>query len=290
MITAQAPVSARYRVMPHRAIRFLLPASPPSPSHDSSSPSGLRRLRACWLAARRTYAGHLPDRYPRDFSDGQVWREPFLAEVRPLLRPGQRILDIGSGRIPAIPVEMRAPDCHYVGVDISAQELERAAPGSYDETNVTDVLAGPPAEVSLFDLVIAWGVWEHLKPLPVAVENMRRCLKPDGWLVARTSGTFALFAVLNRLVPERVGVTLMNRLLGRRPETVFTAHYHRCWYSAIRRMLVGSPEVAIRCQHTAAQYLRFSRVAQTLFMLYEQWAFLGDHRNLAAYYVVRARA
>jgi len=52
---------------------------------------------------------------------------------------GQIVLDIGSGARPAVPVEHRAKDCHYVGLDISRGELELAPAGSYDELRVADI-------------------------------------------------------------------------------------------------------------------------------------------------------
>src|SRR5689334_448843 len=77
-------------------------------------------------AAMSTLKGSLPQRYL------EPWSADFEQSVRPLLVPGVRILDAGAGRKPTIPPEDRPAGCVYVGIDISAEELERAGPDAYD--------------------------------------------------------------------------------------------------------------------------------------------------------------
>ena len=67
----------------------------------------------------------------------QAWDEIVAREMR----PGIQILDVGSGRRPAIPPEQRPPNCTYVGLDLSMDELKAAPRGSYDEMVASDVLA-----------------------------------------------------------------------------------------------------------------------------------------------------
>src|SRR5215210_921287 len=70
---------------------------------------------------------------PRDF------REQVLPS---LLKPGQRVLDVGGGKNPAIsPQVKQALGLHIVGLDISGDELAQAPAGAYDATIVGDVAA-----------------------------------------------------------------------------------------------------------------------------------------------------
>src|SRR6266545_3381542 len=168
------------------------------------------------VAKARTRPGRgLPDRYLQD------WRPLFLDRVLEDMKPGARILDVGSGRTPVISVDRRPRDCCYVGLDISSEELMRAPAGSYDDVYIADVVQKVTALHDRFDLAVSWQVLEHVKPLDSALDNIRSYLRPQGRLVAQFSGSFAFFALVNQVLPASVGVWLLKTLLGRDPETVF---------------------------------------------------------------------
>jgi SAM-dependent methyltransferase len=224
----------------------------------------------------------LPDRYHKN------WRDSFDAAIEGQLKPGISILDVGSGRKAAIDPTLRPSDCHYVGLDISRSELEMAAPGSYDEMWVRDVVERVPELEGRFDLIVSWQVFEHIKPLDIALENLRTYLKPGGQLVAMMSGKFSAFGAINAVVPSGLGVWGMQKLLRRDPDTVFPAHYHRCWDGALRRMLSSWQTAEIEGCYRGAGYFRFSGLLQRAYLAYENWAIRGDHRNLATHYVVTA--
>jgi len=226
--------------------------------------------------------GHLPERYSED------WRAPFDARVRPALVAGTHILDIGAGRRPTLPTGSRPPGCLYVGLDLAAAELEKAPPGSYDETYVADVALRLPALEERFTLVVSWQVLEHVKSLDVAIENLRSYLRPGGRLVAHMSGSFSLFATISRLVPHSLGAQAMQHLLKRDRETVFPTHYDHCWYGALERMLASWSESQVLPRYRGAQYLSFCPVLQRVYLAFEDWACLRGHRNLATHYLVTA--
>jgi SAM-dependent methyltransferase len=206
-----------------------------------------------------------------------------------MLRPGVRILDVGSGRRPAVPIGRRPPGCVYVGLDISLDELRSAPPGSYDEMLAGDVVQFRSELEGRFDLAVSWQVLEHVKPLDAALENVRQYLVPGGVLVAQLSGKFSAFALLNQVVPHRVAVWAMRRLLGRDSRTVFPAHYDGCWYGALRRMTTGWSAVEIRSRYAGAGYFGFLPPLQRLYLVYENWAARRGHRNLATHYLIHAR-
>jgi SAM-dependent methyltransferase len=233
---------------------------------------------------RAALRGSLPPRYVEEF-----WRRPYEAVVQRSLAPGQRILDLGSGAAPAIPPDRRPAGVTYEGLDISGAELEKAPPGSYDARHVADAVHHLPELDGRYDLIVSFQVFEHIRPLAAAVENIRRYLRPGGLLVSQFSGTFSLFGLLNRIVPQRLAVWGMKHLMYRDPDSVFPAHYDRCWDSALRRMFAPWAEVEIEPLYTGAGYLAFARPLQALYVgAEEQWA-RRDARNLAAYYIVTAR-
>jgi len=138
-------------------------------------------------AARRE--GILPSRY------GTGWRDPFDAHIRRHLRPGVRVLDVGAGAEPVIPLHARPSGCTYTGLDIDPCELEKAPRGSYDDAIVADVTEFSPGLEEQLDLVVSSQVLEHVPSLQDALENCYRYLRPQGALVA----LFLADSLLSRL-------------------------------------------------------------------------------------------
>jgi SAM-dependent methyltransferase len=139
-----------------------------------------------------------------------------------------------------------------------------------------------------FDLIVSWQVLEHVRRLDAVVENCRTYLRPGGAVVALFSGTFAFFAVAGRLVPHRIAKAAMGRLLGRDPRSVFPAHYHHTWYTALERCFArGWEPVEIVPLYRGADYLRFAPLLQRAYLRYEDWAAAG-RPNLATHYLLYA--
>jgi SAM-dependent methyltransferase len=224
----------------------------------------------------------LPERYY------MPWKESFDARFGLSLKPSIRILDVGSGCKPTLEPPRRPPGSLYVGLDISAAELEKAPEGSYDEKWVGDINDHMPQLVERFDLIVSWHVLEHVRSLQNALENVHSHLVPGGRFIAMRSGRSSLFGIINSLVPTNFGLWAMHRLLGRDPNTVFPAHYDRCWSGALREMLSPWQSFEIVPHYRGAVYLGFSPILQRIYLLYENWAHRGEHGNLATHYVIDA--
>jgi SAM-dependent methyltransferase len=223
---------------------------------------------------------------PADYNAG--WVEQFAALIEPDLTEGASILDVGSGRRPALAAERRTAGCRYVALDASRAELDAAPSGAYNELVVGDVARRIPALESRFDLAISWQVLEHVKPLAAALENIRSYLRPDGHFVGQLSGRYALFSIAGRVLPHRVGTWGMRRLLGRDPESVFPAWYDRCYYDALVKMLEPWSSWEIVPRYCGAGYLGFAPALQRPYLLYENWAARSGRRNLATHYLLSA--
>lgn len=225
-------------------------------------------------------------RLPPRYEEG--WTPPFDDRVRRVLRPDIAILDVGAGRQPTIPPDGRPPGCHYVGLDISDAELAAAPLGSYDETWVADATKHLPELDGRFDLIISWQVLEHVRPIEDAFDNFRTYLRPGGRVIGQLSGTFSYFGLANRILPHRLTVVLLRRLVQRDPATVFPAHYDRCWDGALQQVLASWNQVEIVPRYIGAQYLRALPPIQWLYLLYEEWALRTRRRNLATHYIIDA--
>jgi SAM-dependent methyltransferase len=226
-------------------------------------------------------AGRLPERYRLRMQD------TLLSQLGPLLSEGVRVLDVGSGRSPTIDPADRPAGCHYVGLDLSARELAAAPAGAYDASLVHDI-SEPLAAQQPFDLIISWQVLEHVPNLERALENLGGLLRPGGTLLAQLSGSFAAFSLAARLLPHRLRVLAMARLLGHPEELKFPTRYDRCYDAALRRMLADWSEVEIVAFYRGAPYFAMSRPLQRTYLVYENALARQDRRNLATHYLIRA--
>jgi SAM-dependent methyltransferase len=250
----------------------------PQLTHDASAAAP----PSIFQTARETARGRLPPRY------AEPWRAPFDALARPHLVHGVRILDAGAGRSPTIPPAARPGGCFYAGLDLSREELDRAGPGAYDEAIVCDITTRHSDLAGRFDLVLSWQVLEHVKPLDRAIENFRSYLRPGGGFVAEMSGTFAVFGLVNQAIPHRAARWLAGRLVAREPDSIFPAHYHRCYYTALQRIGAAWRSWTTVPRYVGAHYFRFAPLLQACYIAYEEWTLRTDHRNLASHYVVSA--
>ena len=219
----------------------------------------------------------------------EVWGTQFWGFVEDALRPGVAVLDVGAGRRPTIAPDERPEHLHYVGLDVSRDELETSAPGSYDETVVADASQPVPALVGRFDLIVAWQVLEHFRDLPSAARVFHEYAKDGGWFVACLSGRYAAFALANRLLPDRVGAQLVSRLRDRPLEEVFPAYYDECDERGLRAAFSDWDELHLMPLWRGADYFeRFARL-RALYIRYEDWAIRHRLGNLATHYVLAAR-
>jgi SAM-dependent methyltransferase len=236
---------------------------------------------AAWERAA-VAAGRLPPRY------AEPWFEPFYLRLQGSLRPGVSILDVGSGRHPTLRPSERPVDCTYVGLDASATELALAPVLAYDETICEDVTRGNTALVGRFDLIVSWQVFEHVKPLARTFELMRSYLRPGGRMIAQLSGGLSTFALAGRVIPHHTSSRVMGRLLGISPHETFPAHYDRCRFSALVRLLSTWSSYEIVPRYKGARYFRFSRRLEAGYLRYEDWVCRHDWRELATHYLIDA--
>jgi SAM-dependent methyltransferase len=243
-----------------------------SPTIDQAPPVELDDVRA----------GRLPARY------GYRMQDVFLERLRPLLVDDVTILDVGAGRSPTLAPSDRPPGCRYLGLDISAAELDAAGPDAYDETCVHDIVE-PLQELRDVDVIISWQVLEHVSSLPRALSNLRQMLRPGGTLLAQLSGSFAAFALAARVMPHRLRVKVMARHLGHAEEEKFPTHYDHCTARALSKQLQGWESSEIVPFFRGATYFSMSRPLQRLYLRYEDLIASRAWDSLATHYLVIAR-
>jgi SAM-dependent methyltransferase len=252
-----------------RAARFWLPEA----ARGSSPMTAARNRRPRDLVPET----ELPDRYQTQ------WRATFVAQALEHCRPGMTILDAGGGDAPTLPPEIRPPDTTYIGLDPDSNDLSR---GHYDVRLLAGASDRQPDLVDRVDLILSWNVLEHVPDMPSALACFHAYLKPGGVLLARFAGRWAVFAIASRLMPHRLRVGLVSRLIGSPAEEHFPTHYNRCTASAFHRMLSDWSEHQIVPNYRGAGYFAFSRPIQRAYLAYESIAMRKP--ELATHYNVRA--
>lgn len=163
--------------------------------------------------------------------------DPFLdfrAQVVSKLIPvGGLIYDVGGGRRPFLsPVEKAQWELRVVGLDLDKEELRAAPAGYYDREIVADIcdFAGDGDG----DLVLCHTVIEHVPDARLALRGMRSLLRPGGFAALFAPNRNALFAQLNRLLPETWKRRVLNALWpADQGSHGFRAYYDRCSPAAI---------------------------------------------------------
>ncbi|MEO1228794.1 MAG: methyltransferase domain-containing protein [Myxococcota bacterium] len=162
-----------------------------------------------------------------------VWLEDLLPS---LLAPKLRVLDVGGGKHPAISIETKERlGLDVTGLDISADELDRAPKGAYDR-----VLVGDVSQMSLdgeYDLILSTAVLEHVKDVGQTMCVLSRALAPNGRMGHFVPCGRSLFARLNRALDDDVSRSLLFGLFpGARKGQGFPAYYDRCWPGEFRKL------------------------------------------------------
>ncbi len=131
----------------------------------------------------------------------------FYTRINALLEPGMTVLDFGGGRgVTFIEsassykqqlMMLRGKVAKVIACDVDEAVLINPAA---DETVVIRADAPLPFADGTFDLIVSDFVFEHIAdPLFVSGE-LRRVLKPGGWICARTPNKYCVISLLTRLI------------------------------------------------------------------------------------------
>lgn len=243
-----------------------------------------------FLAANRRLSLTLAHLWPGGRQDVIThYRQAVAAAIRS--RPGQVVADVGGGRSLDYRDHVERGAAHIVAVDVSAEEL--AENRDVDEKRVADVTRRLPFADDEVDLITSSSVLEHLPDVGGFLDEAARVLRPGGRMIHLFPSRYASFALLNRVLPERLKRRLLFTLY---PNTEglcgFPAHYDRCYYGAIvrecrrRGFAVEKVEVTY---YGASDYYRVFFPAFLVSWIWELLAGAAGARNLAAAVLLQAR-
>lgn len=148
--------------------------------------------------------------------------------ARAFVKPGMTVYDVGGGKNPLFDLSQKTVlGLRYVGVDIDADELARAAPGVYDEVVAADIAAYRGRGDG--DVVICQALLEHVQDIEGAFSGLTSILRRGGRLVLFVPSRNAVFARLNMLLPQGIKRAILFSIF---PSTArsqgFPSYYNQC--------------------------------------------------------------
>lgn len=202
--------------------------------------------------------------------------------------PDQVVVDVGGGRKCSYKKFKNSNlNTKIVGIDISMEELNHNK--DIDAKIVCDVTKNIPLPENSVNIVSSRTVIEHLNNTEDFIINSKRILKNDGYFIAFFPCKFALFSIVNQLLPEKLSKKI---LLFFHPYSKFTAYYDRCYYSSFVSMLKGHDfEIEeIKLSYWSSTYVNFFIPFFIVYALYEFLLKCLNIKNLCAYILVVAKA
>jgi 2-polyprenyl-6-hydroxyphenyl methylase/3-demethylubiquinone-9 3-methyltransferase len=164
---------------------------------------------------------------PKKFrTDGN---KDFLNNYLPsFIKEDLTIYDIGGGKNPCVDQEKKDKlHIRLVGFDIDEHELNLAPAGLYDETICADICTYQGKGDG--DLVVMQALLEHVPDVEKALSNLPTFLKPGGRAIIFVPCRTALFARINKALPEKFKRKLLFSLFPSMEEDQgFPAHYDKC--------------------------------------------------------------
>ncbi len=199
----------------------------------------------------------------------------FAPLVRRLVSRGGHAIDIGGGRHPLFsPAEKHELQLTVTGVDLSAAELAAAPPGSYDRAIACDAERMSEVPASSSDIAYSRAVAEHLPDPRAMFGETYRVLRRSGMSVHYVPNKWALFALVNAVLPPEIS---RRALYATRPWATewagFRAYYRETSPRALRRLFaeIGFREVTVQ-PYYHADYLDFLLPAHAAYVMWQNTA------------------
>jgi 2-polyprenyl-6-hydroxyphenyl methylase/3-demethylubiquinone-9 3-methyltransferase len=135
-------------------------------------------------------------------------------------------------------------------------------------------------------------VVEHLNDVERFITSSHRILKTAGYMIHLFPSKFALFAIINQILPRKLSKKILFYVHTQSKGICgFPAFYDRCYYSGILKLLKqhNFEPVDIRISYYQAPYFSFLAPLFLLVGLYEMVIYLLRWKNLGAYVLMVAQ-
>ena len=209
-----------------------------------------------WLD--KTFYKHFQDNW-----DDQLFRERILQ----YLKPEHKILDLGAGAGIVPQMAFRGLVKRVVGLDPDP----RVASNPYLDDAVASYAEVLPFQGETFDVIVSDNVFEHLSDPVTVLKEVKRVLKPGGYILLKTPNRKHYVPLIARLSPHWFHA-FVNRFRGRDSEDTFPTLYRANSISQVKRLAQdsGMRVASIELVEGRPEYLRLIWPLYVLGILYER--------------------
>jgi len=179
-----------------------------------------------FIDANRRVAQKIEAWYLRDLNMESAYKHA----VQNLAKPNSLILDAGAGKRSFY----ARSGLRIVGADLHTSDLVQNPNIEY--AVAANLAVDFPFRPETFDAITACYFIEHIPDSEEFIRNAARVLKPAGRLFLLFPCRYAPFAVINRIIPNRWAVGLLNRFF-RDSHGGFPATYSNCSPHKMRKVL-----------------------------------------------------
>lgn len=206
--------------------------------------------------------------------------------------PGGLLVDIGGGPRSVFARRMTTEELgRVVSTDVTPHELREN--GDVRHKLVCDASTAIPLADGCARVVVSSWVMEHLPDVRAFAAEGVRVLEPGGWFVHLLPARNAPFAVVNRLIPNRVTKRVLLALKATPDEHVagYPAVYDQCTADELRRVFVGAGLEVVRLDvgFYQSHYYNFFTPAYLASVVYDSVLHAAAPTRLASYLLVVAR-
>lgn len=230
-----------------------------------------RAFRA-FIEWQRSLSARFDTLFPEKFR--RVGILDFEADILPRhLMKGITLYDVGGGSRPCLTLEKKEElGIRLVGVDISAEELQKAPAGIYDDIVVADITKFRGAGDA--DLIVCRATLEHVRDTDGAFSCLASILKPGGQLLLVVPSRNAVFARINLVLPEGIKRAILFRIFPHKAlgHDGFPAFYNRCTPRNFRQ-LADRHGMDVKFLHPY-YYSSYFSFFLPLFVLWRLWVIL----------------
>ena len=156
-----------------------------------------------------------------------------------LQRAPQTVLDVGAGKQWHFTPSLKGQNMNLIGFDIDSAEM--AGNSLLDQKVCGDACLSLGVPDQSVDLIMGRAVIEHLHDTASFLQSANRALRNDGRLIVTFANRYAPFAILNRILPQRVSHWLLGHLVPNSSGVLgFTAFYDRASFREFKQSLADA--------------------------------------------------
>ncbi len=232
--------------------------------------------------------------FPNTKFDIDALDEYYRGQITNALFDGCRVVDVGGGRRCQFQNErQRYTGVKVIAVDISEEELRLN--NDADEKIVFALGSDAPLPIddSSVDVVTSQMVLEHIFNNDNSVREISRILKPGGKFISLMPNKFALFSIINQILPHAFAKKVLYFFLNK-PEAKdiqgFKAYYNKTYYPAIQKLLTkyGFSDVQFKLCYHQSGYFEFFVPFALISLTWDCLMYLFGIKPFCAYIVFTA--